>query len=159
MSLSHGELWQECERRGCDTEPVCVNCFLCDRHCTCPPPPSAEEVERERLEETARREAAAAARGAFRERLAGDDWEPTAFPIERQLSNGAWIVEATPERIGIFLDAVLERESWRAPRDNREPLADRRALVRHLAGVREMHHGDDWYAVIRLPAPGAQEES
>lgn len=30
-----GELWQECEHRGCHTEPVCVNCFRCRKHCGC----------------------------------------------------------------------------------------------------------------------------
>lgn len=33
-----GELWQECERSGCRTQPACVNCFYCWRHCTCPAP-------------------------------------------------------------------------------------------------------------------------
>ena len=27
-----GELWQECE---CGEEPVCAQCFLCTKHCTC----------------------------------------------------------------------------------------------------------------------------
>lgn len=31
----NGELWQECRRRGCETEPVCVACELCERHCAC----------------------------------------------------------------------------------------------------------------------------
>lgn len=30
-----GQLWQECRRRGCDTEPVCLDCEYCSRHCTC----------------------------------------------------------------------------------------------------------------------------
>lgn len=41
--MMHGELWQECERAGCHTEPVCLNCFLCARHCACPPPPTENE--------------------------------------------------------------------------------------------------------------------
>ncbi len=28
-----GQLWEPCPR--CDAEPVCVNCGLCARHCTC----------------------------------------------------------------------------------------------------------------------------
>ncbi len=27
-----GQLWQECD---CGTEPVCLDCEKCDRHCTC----------------------------------------------------------------------------------------------------------------------------
>lgn len=30
-----GQLWQECSRAGCDTEPVCVDCERCDQHCRC----------------------------------------------------------------------------------------------------------------------------
>lgn len=30
-----GQLWQECEKWGCDNEPVCANCFYCEYHCRC----------------------------------------------------------------------------------------------------------------------------
>jgi hypothetical protein len=33
--LPHGQLWQECF---CGTEPVCVRCERCERHCRCYPP-------------------------------------------------------------------------------------------------------------------------
>lgn len=35
ISVSRGQLWQECEKPGCNNEPVCLNCFLCDEHCSC----------------------------------------------------------------------------------------------------------------------------
>jgi hypothetical protein len=158
--LPHGQLWQPCERRGCSTEPVCVSCERCERHCACPPPPTAEEQETSRLREQERRAAAMAARAAFLARLEGDDWEPTAFPIERCLSNGAWIPETEPDRIGLFLDLVLARESWYAPRVKRDPLPDRRELLRFLARTgKAINHGDDWYAEIRLPVPLEGAES
>lgn len=28
-----GQLWEECPR--CDTDPVCVDCGYCRRHCEC----------------------------------------------------------------------------------------------------------------------------
>jgi hypothetical protein len=31
----NGQLWQQCERTNCHTEPVCVDCFLFEDHCTC----------------------------------------------------------------------------------------------------------------------------
>lgn len=34
-SLSHGQLYQPCEWGRCEGEPVCVNCFLCSKHCSC----------------------------------------------------------------------------------------------------------------------------
>lgn len=30
-----GQLWQPCDKRGCDNEPVCVHCEKCSAHCTC----------------------------------------------------------------------------------------------------------------------------
>ena len=31
----NGQLWEPCSKRGCDTEPVCMDCGYCERHCTC----------------------------------------------------------------------------------------------------------------------------
>ena len=33
-----GQLWQQCVKRGCSTEPVCVDCEYCARHCRCGKP-------------------------------------------------------------------------------------------------------------------------
>lgn len=33
-----GQLWEECEKGGCRTEPVCSGCFYCKRHCNCGKP-------------------------------------------------------------------------------------------------------------------------
>lgn len=33
--IPHGQLWQPCEVPGCDNEPVCLNCLMCDTHCRC----------------------------------------------------------------------------------------------------------------------------
>lgn len=32
---SRGQLWQPCAKRGCDNEPVCLDCEYCDAHCHC----------------------------------------------------------------------------------------------------------------------------
>ena len=32
---SSGQLWQPCNRRGCNNEPVCLDCEYCDDHCQC----------------------------------------------------------------------------------------------------------------------------
>jgi hypothetical protein len=35
-SIPRGQLWQPCEHRGCDNEPVCMNCMMCqEKHCHC----------------------------------------------------------------------------------------------------------------------------
>lgn len=34
--IPRGQLWQPCERAGCDNEPVCMNCMMCEElHCHC----------------------------------------------------------------------------------------------------------------------------
>lgn len=34
--IPRGQLWQPCEYPGCDNEPVCLNCMMCeDKHCNC----------------------------------------------------------------------------------------------------------------------------
>lgn len=33
--LRHGQLYQSCDYGRCDGEPVCVNCFMCAKHCGC----------------------------------------------------------------------------------------------------------------------------
>lgn len=32
---ARGQLWQECDQPGCDNQPVCLNCLLCQDHCQC----------------------------------------------------------------------------------------------------------------------------
>lgn len=33
---SSGQLWEPCSKRGCDNEPVCMDCGYClDKHCHC----------------------------------------------------------------------------------------------------------------------------
>jgi hypothetical protein len=50
------ELYQPCGR--CGTEPVCLDCFNCEEHCTCPSPA-------EQREEEARRQASRKIRSGF----------------------------------------------------------------------------------------------
>jgi len=39
-----GQLWQECKKYGCGTEPVCLDCEYCDRHCDCPTEAELAEI-------------------------------------------------------------------------------------------------------------------
>jgi hypothetical protein len=161
----HGELWQECERRGCDTEPVCAGCFYCDRHCTCPPPPTADEIAAEKAARAAKAARIRGARAALLARLdAGED--PCSIPIQRQGHTGMfgtdWPTITDPEHVGHFLDLVLAREPWRAPRDKREPMTTREELVRYLlTSGKEMRWDDEWNANIRIhpevPDPEVEE--
>ncbi|MBE2200447.1 MAG: hypothetical protein IAE79_17665 [Anaerolinea sp.] len=63
----NGQLYQECELTGCHTEPVCVDCLYCEKHCTCP---TADEKaalliqNQQRKAELAAKAAEAAARTA-----------------------------------------------------------------------------------------------
>jgi hypothetical protein len=33
--MPHGQLWEPCSKRGCEREPVCLDCGYCERHCEC----------------------------------------------------------------------------------------------------------------------------
>ena len=79
--------------------------------------------------------------------------EATIF--ERQLSNGSWD-EETGERLEMFLDKVLAREIWYAPRQKREPMTTREQVVNLLVSQpgAAINYGDDWYSCLRVrPAP------
>lgn len=44
----NGQLYQECEKHSCHTEPVCVNCMYCETHCDCPSVAEVQEIEQRR---------------------------------------------------------------------------------------------------------------
>jgi hypothetical protein len=145
-----GELWQECRRRSCDTEPVCVHCEYCSQHCTCPPPPTMAEQAEEALLQAQKQAAKAAARQQALEILASPDADVTAIRFEYQLSNGTWTT-LKPERLQHFLGLVLAREHWYAPRLNRAPMTTPREVALHIVTTgRDMAFGDDWYDRIRF---------
>ena len=66
--------------------------------------------------------------------------------FQRMLSNGSWIDE---DRINEFVDMVLERETWFAEREGREPMTTREQVIERLATVKDMRAGDDWYDNVR----------
>ena len=150
----NGQLWQECRRRGCDTEPVCVGCELCERHCTCPPPPTEEEQAQAAAAHEARRAALAAAREAFLSRL---ETHPESLekileeiPLQAQLSNGGWLNITDKKQIASLLDRVIAREPWYAPRVKREPRTSHVELLRAMAAGETLSWDDEWYANLRL---------
>ena len=74
--------------------------------------------------------------------------------IQRQLPNGTWIDEDKQERIDMFLDSVLEREPWFAPRVNREPMTTREQVLAYLSSGKQINHDSEWYSKLRIkPQP------
>jgi hypothetical protein len=65
--------------------------------------------------------------------------------LQRKLCNGSWVDE---DRIDMFINMTLERESWFAPRKNRESM-DRNQLLAYLAAGNTIRYDNDWYAEIR----------
>lgn len=43
-----GQLYQECEKYHCHTEPVCAGCEFCEAHCQCPTPAEVKEIQSNR---------------------------------------------------------------------------------------------------------------
>lgn len=41
----NGQLYQECEKFNCDTEPVCAGCMFCEAHCKCPSASEVKEIQ------------------------------------------------------------------------------------------------------------------
>jgi hypothetical protein len=66
--------------------------------------------------------------------------------FQRKLSNGSWIDE---NRVDDFVDIILEREPWFAPRVKREPMATRQQVLDFLASGKTINYGSDWYAEVR----------
>lgn len=70
----------------------------------------------------------------------------------KQYSNGTWdIVEN--EREDFYIEKILERESWLAPRLKREPMTTKEQVLEYLKTGKELHWDDEWYAVIKMEIP------
>jgi len=70
--------------------------------------------------------------------------------FEQMLPNARWI-EIDTERAMGFVDRIVERETWLAEIEKREPLTSRDAVVSHMATQNcEMFFGTDWYSKIRV---------
>lgn len=41
----NGQLYQECEKFSCGTEPVCAGCMFCEAHCECLSASEVEEIQ------------------------------------------------------------------------------------------------------------------
>jgi len=66
--------------------------------------------------------------------------------IQRMLSNNTWVDEKNQN---YFIYMVIERESWRAERDNRSPMTTREQVEAYLATGKEIDYSSDWYAKLR----------
>ena len=68
--------------------------------------------------------------------------------IQRKLENTQW-VDIDEDRIEKYLDMILTREAWYAPRVNREPMTTREQVIEFLATGKVLPYDTDWYAQIR----------
>lgn len=93
----NGQLYQECEVYGCGIEPVCVNCFNCERHCTCP---SQDEIEAESKRRAEARKLAA---------------EKQAVARASEEKKQGWVAGITDGMVRSFvLDSLVSNSvSWR----------------------------------------------
>lgn len=70
----------------------------------------------------------------------------------KQYSNGTW-GRIEDERIDFYIENILKRESWLAPRLKREPIRTKEEVLNYLKTGKELHWDDEWYAVIRMVIP------
>jgi hypothetical protein len=78
--------------------------------------------------------------------------------FQRQLSNGRWI-DIDEAKADNLIAKVIERESWFADRQHREPMATHKQVKTFLATGETIKHGSDWYSEIRMaPQPREKRE-
>ena len=70
----------------------------------------------------------------------------------KQYSNGTW-GRIEEERIDFYIENILKRESWLAPRLKREPMTTKEDVLNYLKTGKELHWDDEWYAVIKMDMP------
>src|SRR5688572_28073464 len=66
--------------------------------------------------------------------------------IQRKLSNGMW---TDVKDVDSYIDMALKRDSWFAPRINREPMTTRQQVLDFLATGQTIRYGDDHYESLR----------
>jgi hypothetical protein len=70
----------------------------------------------------------------------------------KQYSNGMWgKVDADKE--DFYIEKILNRESWLAPRLKREQMTTKEQILEYLKTGKELHWDDEWYAVIKMEMP------
>jgi hypothetical protein len=67
----------------------------------------------------------------------------------KQYSNGTW-GRIEDERIDFYIENILKRESWLAPRLKREPMTHKEEVLNYLKTGKELHWDDEWYAKIKM---------
>jgi len=70
----------------------------------------------------------------------------------KQYSNGTWDKIET-EREDFYIEQILKREPWLAPRLKREPMTTKEQVLDYLKTGKKLSWDDDWYANIRMELP------
>lgn len=69
--------------------------------------------------------------------------------LQYRLQNGRWVDLTSTEHANHMVNLVLERESWFAPRVNRESMTTREQVLAYLVTGKTLKYADDWYADLR----------
>ena len=75
-----------------------------------------------------------------------------------KLSNGS-IVRVTDEKEDLYINDILKREIWFAPRVGREPLTTKEEVLEYLKTGATLHYDNDWYAVLIMDIPKTLKET
>jgi hypothetical protein len=70
----------------------------------------------------------------------------------KQYPNGTW-GEIGPQKIDFYIEEILKRESWLAPRLGRDPLTTKKQVFDYLKTGAQLHWDDEWYAKIKMDLP------
>ena len=72
--------------------------------------------------------------------------------ILEQYSNGMW-VEIPADKIDSYINDVLARESWYAPRVHRDPMTTTAEVMDFLSTGATIRYDTEWYANIKMDIP------
>jgi len=147
-----GELWQECEKSGCETEPVCVSCFYCARHCRCGDGPTQDQKDQAAQEKALIQEAGREFLEGMKRRAADPNCDVKSFSLEVQMSNGSWML-VDPSGNERYLERAVAREARYAEKSGREPLGTQIEVIRALLEGKSLEYGDDSYDRARREVP------
>jgi len=74
------------------------------------------------------------------------------LPLLTKLPSGNWI-KVTEEKVDRYIDNILKREVWFAPRKGRDPMTTKEEVIEFLKTGDPLNYGDDWYAVLKMDIP------
>jgi len=73
-------------------------------------------------------------------------------------SNGRW-TKIEPSEENYYIGQIIERETWFAGREKREPMTTKKQVLNYLETGKSLSWADGWYAIIKIDIPTPETPS